>query len=501
MSSSDEFVYHRSVRPLYMLQGVVTSILLHSILLMGSKYWYRALMHEPKQAITQEIPIEVVEVPANKTDTPPQTSLRATKDSIAGGKALPERPVSVVKSANPAGYKAYNERSFDLTTSFPAEVFKTERQQQKRESPNRSGQQPQLKPQKTASAPATTVQAPNFKKIAVAPMATPPAQLEKTAPPTTLESPNPKQIASAPATTAQVPNFKKIAVAPMTTASPAQLGKTVPLRTLTSPNPKQITSAPATTAQVPNSKKIAVAPITTPPPVPLRKIVPLRTLTSLKPKQITSAPATTTQVPISKKIAVAPMTTPPPAQLGKTAIERATTLPVPSNPKNLRQSRTGLSGRTPSQAQSSLKTGGASLLGGTLGVSSQNYRGELASVPNSNRDRQATSGIDARSQDIDLTPYLNKLKQRVQQQWLPGMSQSNRRTVLNFTINRSGQVSNLNIVQTSGFNVTDEIALNAIQRAAPFAPLPTGYPKNRIDIEFTFDINVYGELNLQRDGG
>ncbi|QKQ75149.1 hypothetical protein FBB35_19120 [Nostoc sp. TCL240-02] len=43
------------------------------------------------------------------------------------------------------------------------------------------------------------------------------------------------------------------------------------------------------------------------------------------------------------------------------------------------------------------------------------------------------------------------------------MSQSNRRTVLNFTINRSGEVNNLNIVQTSGFRVTDEIAMNAIQ--------------------------------------
>ncbi|MEH1770430.1 hypothetical protein [Nostoc sp.] len=44
-------------------------------------------------------------------------------------------------------------------------------------------------------------------------------------------------------------------------------------------------------------------------------------------------------------------------------------------------------------------------------------------MPNSNRDRIGTSGVDASSQDVDLTSYLNKLKQRVQQQWLPGMSQ------------------------------------------------------------------------------
>lgn len=393
MASSGKFLYHRSVRPLDMLQGVVISILLHSIFLVGSKYWYRVLMHEPKQEISQEIPIEIVEVSPQKTDITPPSSLRATKNSLAGGKALPKKPISVVKSANLVGHKADNARSSDLTASSPVKVFQAGRQQQKTELPNLSSQQPQFKSPKTASASASE------------------------------------------------------AVAPMTTPLSVPLLKT-------SPNPKQIPSVPATTAQIPNSKKIALAPITTPQP----------------------------------------------AQLGKTALERAATLPR-SPKKKLRQSRVGLGGRTPTQAESSLKTGAASLLGGTVGVSSQNYRGDqLASVPNSNRDRIGTSGVDASSQDVDLTSYLNKLKQRVQQQWLPGMSQSNRRTVLNFTVNRSGEVNNLNIVQTSGFRVTDEVALNAIQRAAPFAPLPTGYRKNYIDIEFTFDINVFGELNLSRDG-
>jgi TonB family protein len=456
MASFDEFVCHRSVRSVDMLQGVVTSILLHSILLIGSKYWHRALMHEPKQEISQEIPIEVFEVLPNKTDIPPKTSLRASKNSLAGGKALPERFISVVKSANLVGNKADNARSSDLTASSPLKVFQAARQQQKTELPNLSGQQPQLKSPKTTSS-ANAVQESNSQKIAVAPVTGSQAvPLLKTAPLTTPLVLNPKQVASASATKTQVPNFKRNAVAPTITASPASLRKIVPLTRLISPNPKQIVSAPTSTSQVRNFKKNTVVAITTPPP----------------------------------------------AQFGKTALERVTTLPAPSNPKKLGQSRVGFSGRTPTQAESSLKTGAASLLGGTVGISSQNYRGDqLAAVPNSNRDRLGVSGIDARSQDIDLTSYLNKLKQRVQQQWLPGMSQSNRRTVLNFTINRSGQVSNLNIVQTSGFNVTDQVALNAIQRAAPFAPLPTGYTKNYIDIEFTFSINVYGELNLSRDGG
>ncbi|MEH2180740.1 energy transducer TonB [Nostoc sp.] len=153
-------------------------------------------------------------------------------------------------------------------------------------------------------------------------------------------------------------------------------------------------------------------------------------------------------------------------------------------------------------AQSSLKTGAASLLSGTQSVSIRNFSGNyLAALPNSNRDNQAPSGIDASSQDIDMTSYLNQLKQQVEQQWLPGVSQSSRRTVLNFTINRSGQLSNLQLAQTSGFSVTDQAALNAIQRSAPFAPLPTGYTSNHIHIQFTFDINVYGQLDLSGNGG
>ncbi|MEH2454249.1 MAG: hypothetical protein V7K20_23990, partial [Nostoc sp.] len=250
-------------------------------------------MREPNQEITQEIPIEVVEVPLNKTEIPPQTSLRATKDSVAGGKALPERPVSAMKSANPTGHKVSSESSFDLTPSSPAEVFQPERQQQKTASPNLSRQQLQLKSRKTASAPTTTAQVPNFKRIVVAPTTTPsPAPLKKTAPLTTPLVSNPKQTVSAPTTTVKVPNFKRIVVAPTTTPSPAPLEKTAPLTTPLVSNPKQTVSAPITTVKVPNFKRIVVAPATTPSPAPLEKTAPLTTPLVSNPKQTVSAPIT-----------------------------------------------------------------------------------------------------------------------------------------------------------------------------------------------------------------
>ncbi|OUL36066.1 hypothetical protein BV375_00950, partial [Nostoc sp. 106C] len=163
MAFSHEFQRYRSVRPAQMLQGLVSSILLHSIVLIGSIYWLRAFVPKPQQ----EIPIEVVEVSPNETHIPPKTSFRATKNSIAGGKALPQRPISAVKSANRAAHKASLQSPFGLTALSPLKVFQPESKQQKAELPNLSPQQP--KARKTKFASATIPTAPQPKKIAVAP--------------------------------------------------------------------------------------------------------------------------------------------------------------------------------------------------------------------------------------------------------------------------------------------------------------------------------------------
>jgi len=389
----------RRDRPGYLFIGLVTSIFLHCVLLLASNYWLKAFV--PKQK--QEIPIDYVEVPPDETQLPPKTSRLAIKNSIAGGKALLKRPVSVAKSASSSAPK-------DLKASSPAKVFQTAPEQPTERSTSLFPQKLPLKPLQTAIAPATTPPAPKPQKIVVAPTTAP-------------QQPKPLQTAIAPTTTPPVLKPQKIPVEPTTRPQQAK-----PLQT-----------AMSTTGFSTRRYANAYAPATTP----------------LAPK-----------------------------------------------PQKLGQSRTKLSERTQSQVQPSLKTGAASRLGGPLSISSsRNSNGDyLAALPNTNRDNQAPSGIDARRQDIDISSYLKQLQQRVKQQWLPGLSQSSRRTVLNFTINRSGQVTNLQIAQTSGFSVTDKGAFNAIQRAAPFAPLPTGYTKKYIQIQFTFDINVYGELNLSRDG-
>ena len=140
-------------------------------------------------------------------------------------------------------------------------------------------------------------------------------------------------------------------------------------------------------------------------------------------------------------------------------------------------------------ARTQPRSGAASKLGGPLTLSSR----DLAANPN--RSNRGAAGVDAR-QDVDMGSYLQQLQRQVRQQWIPGMTQNSRQTIVFFTVTRSGQVSNLRIVRPSGSSTTDTAAISAIRRAAPFAPLPSGFAYNSLKISFTFNINVSGGLDL-----
>jgi len=57
-----------------------------------------------------------------------------------------------------------------------------------------------------------------------------------------------------------------------------------------------------------------------------------------------------------------------------------------------------------------------------------------------------------------------------------------------FTIRRDGVISSVRIAQTSGNLTLDYSAQRAIADAAPFPPLPAGYDKNDVSIEFWFEL-------------
>lgn len=63
--------------------------------------------------------------------------------------------------------------------------------------------------------------------------------------------------------------------------------------------------------------------------------------------------------------------------------------------------------------------------------------------------------------------------------------------ILIFTISKDGRLMGINTKRSSGIDSADAAARMAVERSAPFRPLPSEYRGNTVSVEFTFDYNVF----------
>lgn len=101
----------------------------------------------------------------------------------------------------------------------------------------------------------------------------------------------------------------------------------------------------------------------------------------------------------------------------------------------------------------------------------------------------------AKAQNTELDdwegPYMSALQKKIKGSWNPKTMKKSRRTVLLFTVNKKGEVSNIRVVNSSGDKKADAEAIEAVKKSSPFPPLPNEYKEKNIDINFTFDYNVW----------
>ena len=100
-------------------------------------------------------------------------------------------------------------------------------------------------------------------------------------------------------------------------------------------------------------------------------------------------------------------------------------------------------------------------------------------------------GIDA-LREPDFGPYMRDLQRRIKLNWNPPKGNESKRVVLLFKIAKNGQLLSCRVSRSSGLPAADQAALNAVKLTAPFRPLPAEYKGSNIDIQFTFDYNVFG---------
>jgi len=86
--------------------------------------------------------------------------------------------------------------------------------------------------------------------------------------------------------------------------------------------------------------------------------------------------------------------------------------------------------------------------------------------------------------------FLKVLERKVQENWIThGIDVSGRRgdPVVRFKILRDGSVTGLTLEKSSGSVALDASALEAVTNAAPFPPLPDGYPNSFLGVHFGFN--------------
>ncbi|MEO0802176.1 MAG: energy transducer TonB [Cyanobacteria bacterium J06642_2] len=267
---------------------------------------------------------------------------------------------------------------------------------------------------------------------------------------------------------------------------------------LPSPRPTQIavatpppipTPVPATPRPLPPSPPPLVQ--STPPPAATPR--PQLTLPPLPPP-VTQAPPTTrpSQLPPLPEVAPPP-TLPPVAALPQQRAPDPSQLPpLPQTPPSSQPPTTSTA---PSQPR---RPSAASQLGGPVATNSTGSGGtSTESLINPSQSATGAPSVAARA-DIDWGPYMSRLKRKVEQHWIPGISETSQRTVLLFSIGRNGNLSNLRVARSSGNEQVDRAALNAVSQSVPFEPLPAAYTRSNVEIEFTFDVGILGSgLSIQ----
>ena len=117
---------------------------------------------------------------------------------------------------------------------------------------------------------------------------------------------------------------------------------------------------------------------------------------------------------------------------------------------------------------------------------------ELAPVDIEKRmARKRAADVQAASWGV-YTPYMHEIQRDIKTHWHPPKGDKSRRVTVMFKVDRQGNLSNLKVSPT-GDDALDQSARQAVEDTAPFPHLPFETKDKDVDIQFTFDYNVYGK--------
>ena len=260
-----------------------------------------------------------------------------------------------------------------------------------------------------------------------------------------------------PAAAAPKPKSKPSTPAPQKVSKPVQQQK---------PVQKQVQKPVQQPAAKPSPAKPA-PPTPAPSPMPMAAPKPVA-----KPSSAFTVPVPP-KAPIGKTLATGPVS-------GTGTSSGAKTSGGPVTTAGLGSTFAPAPSLSPSQGRSS---GGSGQLGRSSGGGGYN-----AGNPGGGG---GALGIDA-LREPDFGPYMRELQRKIKLNWDPPKGNESKRVVLLFKIAKDGRLLSCRVYKSSGLQSADTAALKAVELTAPFKPLPADYRGQSIDIQFTFDYNVFG---------
>lgn len=107
-------------------------------------------------------------------------------------------------------------------------------------------------------------------------------------------------------------------------------------------------------------------------------------------------------------------------------------------------------------------------------------------------NKQKTEPEEQQRQEKLFVKYMDDLQKDIKRNWNPPRGDESKRVVLLFKLDKQGTLLSVKVVQSSGSKSADEAAISAVEKSAPFKPLPIDFTGDNVDIQFTFDYKVFG---------
>jgi TonB family protein len=102
-----------------------------------------------------------------------------------------------------------------------------------------------------------------------------------------------------------------------------------------------------------------------------------------------------------------------------------------------------------------------------------------------------TSMAEGEPSESNFKEYMAQLQVDIKRNWHPPRITKTNRTQVVFKIHRDGTITHLRMDKPSDIEGHNAAALKAVNQLPKAKPLPPGAPKD-VDIQFTFDYNVFG---------